>query len=314
MIGSWFRGLAVSTAVAGALVSLGCSILESPYLPKEGSFRQGEKGSFSVGQITTRDSGRCEQDGPPATGSETSNNQAPFPKCVVTGKIVLTKPTDNVSFQVFVPDGHGGARVVMCASPAEAGKTVSTSSTVAGTVSVKSVAAGVSAAQGVNENLVVLQSLDAATHYVATASYVNCLAFASGMYGDLGPLPDGTAATAIAAIGAVSSARGAADRAYQAQLAIFNNAVLIAQAAQPPVSAASASAPASTVSAVDPAAAAVSAAATATSSAVSAAAAATSAAAAASTAAAAANKAVSAVNVAIKKMKVPAPVAAASAK
>ena len=314
MIGAWFRGFAISTAVAGVLVSIGCSILQSPYVDKDGSFRQGEKGSFNVGQITTRDSGRCEQDGPPATGSE-SNNQAPFPKCVVTGKIILTKPTDNVSFQVFVPDGHGGAHVVMCASPAEAGKTVSTSSTVAGTISVKSVAAGVSAAEGVNESLVVLQSLDAATHYVATASYVNCLAFASGMYGDLGPLPDGTAATALAATSTVSSARGAADRAYQAQLAIFNNAVLIAQAAQPPASAASAPAPAaSAASAADPAAAAVSAAATAASSAVSAAAAATSAATAANTAATAANKAVSAVNAAIRKMKVPAPVSAASAR
>ena len=67
------------------MVLSGCSALQSPYDDRQ-SFRRGERPSYSIGQMTNQNSGDCED-----------NDKS----CVVFSKLVLTKPSDNLSFQII---------------------------------------------------------------------------------------------------------------------------------------------------------------------------------------------------------------------
>jgi hypothetical protein len=159
--------------VAGGLLLTvgfsGCSILESPYSAHDPTYRQGEKGSFNIGQVTDQDTGRC---------SAAEQQQG---RCRVLGKLILTNPSDNVSFQLMRSDGQA----VLCASPAEAEKTLSTTGSLNGAFNVRSVAASAPVSMGgassAAENAMVLQSLDGATHYIAVSIFSVCLAYASGI-------------------------------------------------------------------------------------------------------------------------------------
>ena len=150
----------------------GCSAIESPY-SKEPTYLKGERGSYNIGQMTDRDSSTCGEKGD---------------GCRVLGKVVLTKPYDNVSFQIARASRIAGEppQYVTCASPAEAAKMVGTSGSVSisGSMKVAGAAAPVaaSASEAMNQAATLLQSQDSATHFVATAAFVNCLAYASGMY------------------------------------------------------------------------------------------------------------------------------------
>lgn len=123
-------------------------------------------------QMTDRDSARCGENGD---------------SCRVLGKVVLTKPYDNVSFQIARPVKQGETpQYVTCASPAEAAKTVGTAGGVSISASTKvagaAAPAALAASQAMTQAAMLLQAQDSATYFVATAAFVNCLAFASGMY------------------------------------------------------------------------------------------------------------------------------------
>ena len=166
----------VPASIAGglALVLSGCSVLQSPYDERQ-TFRRGERPSYSIGQMTNQNSGDCE---------DADKN------CVVFSKLVLTKPSDNLSFQIIrrSKDSRGRTieEVVTCVSPAEAGKTVSTSGTLSTSIPARvggaAASASAAASSATTEALVVLKSIDAASQYVAIASFANCLAYAGGMY------------------------------------------------------------------------------------------------------------------------------------
>lgn len=195
---------AILGVVAVCVATAGCGTLQSPYSKDDPSYRQGEKPSYTIGQMTNRASGICRDgDG----------------DCRTLGKVILTKPSDNISFQI-IRRRSGGANgdvvedIITCASPAEAGKTVSTDGSMSTSFNVKVAGAATpvsgAASQSARETLVVLKSLDAATQYVATASFANCLAYASGMY--------------------------ESSKAAELQQRIFDNAVPIASGASAPKS------------------------------------------------------------------------------
>lgn len=160
--------LAATMALAGGALCAGCSFFQSPYTDRP-TFTSGEKGSVAFGSITNKDAGDCQDNG------------KEIPGCRFMGKVILTKPTDNVSFQIFQKNDT----LVMCASPAEAAKSISTNSALTLALNAKVAGApasqSASAAASATQAIVALHAADAPTHYVATATYANCLAFASGM-------------------------------------------------------------------------------------------------------------------------------------
>jgi hypothetical protein len=194
------RWLTTLVAAGLALVLSGCSALQSPFDESQ-SYRRGERPSYSIGQMTNQNTGNCED-----------NDK----NCVVFSKLVLTKPSDNLSFQIIRRSKDAKGRIteeiVTCVSPAEAGKTVSTSGSFSTSIPAKvggaAASASAAASSAATEALVVLKSIDPATQYVATASFANCLAYAGGMY-------DGAAAARL-------------------QEKIFDNAVPISGAASAP--------------------------------------------------------------------------------
>ena len=155
--------LSVSTVV----LTTGCSYLLNPYADSP-SYRQGEKPSYTALALTNVDAAGC------------AVNDV---KCVYTGKVLLNQPTQNMSFQLYRVE-NGGMTVVTCASPAEAAKALGTSANVnialpaAPTASAPAYAA--SAGSASSEAVHTIQSADAASHYVATAAFESCLAYASG--------------------------------------------------------------------------------------------------------------------------------------
>ncbi len=153
----------------GAALSAGCSLFKGPYTDRP-TFTNGEKGTVAFGSITNKDAADCMDD-----------SGKPIEGCRFLGKVILTKPTDNVSFQIFQKDGS----LVMCASPAEAAKSTSTTAELGLALNAKVAGApasqAASASASATQAIVALQAADAPTHFVATATYANCLAYASGM-------------------------------------------------------------------------------------------------------------------------------------
>ena len=99
MTGTVSNRLLTIIAISAAL-NTGCGLFQSPYSDRP-TYASGEKGTVAFGSITNRDASDC-QDG---KGNETG--------CKFLGKVILTKPTDNVSFQIFQGDNKraGPARL-----------------------------------------------------------------------------------------------------------------------------------------------------------------------------------------------------------
>jgi hypothetical protein len=152
--------LLAALCTSAAIGTPGCSLF-GPYSSNP-SFAAGEKPSYNVGQVTTADSGSCTD---PA-------------KCTILGKLILVPPSASMSIQIFRKDGT----VVTCASPAEVAKALSSSGS--GSLSVPTdagkAAVALSASGAATEAMTLTQSTDAASHFVAAASFYNCLGVASG--------------------------------------------------------------------------------------------------------------------------------------
>lgn len=166
------RTTAQAVAAALGLSVTGCAYLQSPY-DDEPKYRRGEKPSYTMALITNINESDCQKG---QTGVQ----------CTPVGKLILTKPSENLSIQIYRPATNGTAQVVTCVSPAEAGKSISTDSAFSASLPVRTAGAvaqaTAAASAATTESLVVLKSIDAASQYVATASFANCLAYASGMY------------------------------------------------------------------------------------------------------------------------------------
>ncbi len=143
-----------------AIGTSGCSFF-GPY-SSDPSFAAGEKPSYNIGQVTTADTGSC-------------NDPS---KCTVLSKLILVPPSASMSFQIIRKDGT----VVTCASPAEVAKALSSSGS--GSLSIPTDAgkalAALAASGAATETVTLTQSTDAASHFVAAASFYNCLGVASG--------------------------------------------------------------------------------------------------------------------------------------
>jgi len=161
-------GLAASALLSAAVLG-GCGVFQSPYSDHP-TFTNGEKSIVTFAPIANANTWDCKD-----------SNEKPIPDCKFTGKVILTKPTDNVSFQFFRDDKN----IVICASPAEVAKSISTSGALAAALGVKVAGApaaqSASASSSATEALQALASIDAPTHFVAVAMYNTCLQFASGM-------------------------------------------------------------------------------------------------------------------------------------
>ena len=171
------KNLNLKITFATIVVTLlnGCSTFQSPYSNTQ-TWTQGERPSYSIAQITNRDREDC----------------ASPDNCQPIGKIILTRPDSNASFQFFVANGPNNTiGVITCASPAEVARALSVSGNVLLSASksgtgVVGVSANASGSQSLSEAITVAASQDAATHYVAASSFYNCLAYANGMYGPVG--------------------------------------------------------------------------------------------------------------------------------
>ena len=156
-----------------AMFMAGCGFL-NPFA-SEPTYRQGERPSYTALSLTNIDSGNCIY----------KDKEKPIDGCEYTGKILLNQPTQNMSFQLYRKDESGKfGSVVTCVSPAEAAKAVGTTSNL--NVALPA-ATGASApaytlgASGTSsEQIQVIHSVDAASHYIAVATFASCLAYASG--------------------------------------------------------------------------------------------------------------------------------------
>jgi hypothetical protein len=178
------RYAAKTFAACCGLALGGCSFL-NPYSDKP-TYTQGEKPSIAFASISAH-GGDC----PPEGSSE----------CRPTGKVIQTRPDTAQSYQFFrYDDKHESVQQVMtCASPAEVARALSVSGSVGFSVAPQAAqSASAAASSATQQAITVIQPADAASHYIAAASYYNCLNFASGMYGTTDSEQAKKTATAIA--------------------------------------------------------------------------------------------------------------------
>ncbi|MBV8045755.1 MAG: hypothetical protein JO171_01265 [Paludibacterium sp.] len=193
----------VLSAAAAVLIS-GCGVFESKYIDNDrgGTYMQGERSSFTAGQITDLDTGNCWQsttcddNSPDVIKTSDGRRLKKIKDCHLLGKIVLTKPSDSQAYVLFRrdPSGMVGAEgstdrfsPVMCVSPAEAGKNFSTSGGVSVGLNVKVADTPASqkmdASSAANESIVNLQGEDAASHFTNVALFHLCMAYGNGIIG-----------------------------------------------------------------------------------------------------------------------------------
>lgn len=156
-----FHHPALLLSTISAIGLAGCSIF-GPYSTGP-TYAAGEEPSYNIGHITTSDKGFC------------NDNED---HCKAVGKLVLVPPSASMSFQIFKSNGD----VVTCASPAEVAKALSSSgsATLSVPMDAGKAAAAASASGAATEAITLTQSADAASHFVAAASFYNCLGYASG--------------------------------------------------------------------------------------------------------------------------------------
>jgi hypothetical protein len=161
----------------GALVSLvACSTFESPDSERQ-TWSKGGRPAYAMVEVTSKNGSTC--DATANTGTATG--------CQAYGKVILTRPDSNVSYQFFTMDGQTITGVITCASPAEVARGLSVSGNVdiAASKDVSS-ATGISVsgsgAQTTAETMTSIAAQGAATQYIAAASFYNCLGFGSKMY------------------------------------------------------------------------------------------------------------------------------------
>lgn len=115
--------------------------------------------------------------------------------CLTLGTVLLTKPSDNLSMQFVrsikkkangLRDTGPPYRVITCISPAAAVTSIGAASGASLTAGKTDL--GFTGAQ--SESALMIQSADASSHFLATASFYNCLNYAADMY-------DETTATVI---------------------------------------------------------------------------------------------------------------------
>jgi hypothetical protein len=158
-------------AFGSALVLCGCSMFTSPYNDKQ-TYVQGSKPPYDFASIFNPNG----KDKP------------------ILGKIILTTPASNLSYQFYKYKADGTIEsVVTCVSPAEVamGLGVTGSASLTGSTNASSsVSVTASGSQATSESITPISS-NAAAQYVATSSFYNCMAYASGIYGTVGT-PDAT--------------------------------------------------------------------------------------------------------------------------
>lgn len=159
--------LTVRTLALIGLASLalsGCSFL-NPYSPKP-TYAQGERPSIAFASVLGQLGRECDSD------DERSKTD-----CKPIGKIIQTRPDSNQSYQFFRYWGNDIKQVVTCASPAEGARALNVSGSVG--VSIATAANKAASAAGSSaraESITVIAPSDAPTHFVAAASFYNCLA------------------------------------------------------------------------------------------------------------------------------------------
>lgn len=162
-----------------AALLAGCQAL-NPYTTEQngGSYRQGEKPGYSITQLTNTDGPSCAAD----KDNRDFNGHLVDANCRVFGKLTQTNPSSNISFQTFLYGKDGKPTgMVTCASPAEVAKAFNFQGDGSIGVPIGNTTLTTNASGARTVSNTVIQPPDAATQYVAAASFYNCLAFASGM-------------------------------------------------------------------------------------------------------------------------------------
>jgi len=165
--------------IGATLLLAGCATFQNPY-SKGQTWSQGGRPAYAMVEVTNKNSSACDK----KADGETS------PNCVAYGKVILTRPDSNVSYQFYRLDSNKDiSSVITCASPAEVARSLSVSGNVALAASKDATPGGISLSasggQASTENITALSAQDAATQFVAAASFYNCLAYGSGMYANV---------------------------------------------------------------------------------------------------------------------------------
>lgn len=167
----------------------GCSVFEGEYNP-QATFTQGEKPSYNVAAIHEG----CNDE----NGKLKDTDQCKFPT-----KALLTNTDSNMTLQFIKTNGKGDiTNIITCASPAESSKAQTTSAN--GTVSLPLGSNNnltISSESSDSQSIVLVQPTDVASHFVATATYAHCQAYANGVFGDVSTDPS----TKTAAINAFNT-------------------------------------------------------------------------------------------------------------
>ncbi len=155
-------GISLSTFVIVALC--GCSAFHD----REQSYKTATQPAFNTIRLQTD---------PTNKDCWKQNSQS----CLTIGTILLTKPEDNLSFQFARRNRNGNQespyQVITCISPAAISNATNTSA--GGTLGINRISLGASEATTTTGTVIV--SLDQTSHYVATAAFYNCLAYAADM-------------------------------------------------------------------------------------------------------------------------------------
>ncbi len=114
-----------------------------------------------------------------------SSDGQPVPGCVIEGKLILTAPTQNITYILYRPEDNLKTQPIPCTLPAQAAEALATSSSIGLSVPVK-VATGSAALSGTasesqTAQLISLGNNVAPALYVLTSNFSLCLAYGFGV-------------------------------------------------------------------------------------------------------------------------------------
>lgn len=133
------------------------------------SYTGGDKPSYTIEHVTNIDSPSCVD----KTGKAIDS-------CHPLAKIILTNGNNNLSYQI-IKDGNP-PKIITCSSPADVAKALTNNQSLTASIPTAKGTVSLTGSDVSSQAVTVVQSVDAATHYVAAASYYNCLAYANGEY------------------------------------------------------------------------------------------------------------------------------------
>lgn len=203
----------------------GCSVFTNPFSDRQ-TYTQGGKPVYNMTNMAAENSFEAvcikkenESD------DDYHARMLKAPQCNPYAKLILTRPDSNVSYQfIKLDDKKNFAGTITCASPAEVARALAETGNIAASIPVQAASPAVAASgvQSTTETITVIPANNAASNYVATASFYNCMAYASGIYGP---------------VTTSGNAPGTAEQvATKQQTYIFLNAVPIAAASAVPAS------------------------------------------------------------------------------